>query len=112
MSGIIGERQACSQFGTHRATYQRGKAKSKPINTALESFAASDSRQVQRRRPRQALKANRRSPRALTAQGRAELLDAVHQERFVDRSVPVHLRHVARSKPLLRSDFYDVRRAA
>jgi len=88
MSGIIGERQACSQFGTHRATYQRGKAKSKPINTAFESFAASDSRQVQRRRPRQALKANRRSPRALTAQERAELLAAVHQERFVDRSVP------------------------
>ena len=62
MSGIIGERQACSQFGTHRATYQRGKAKNKPINTAFESFAASDSRQVQRRCARQALKANRRSP--------------------------------------------------
>ena len=88
MSGIVGERQACSQFGTHRATYQRGKAKNKPINTAFESFAASDSRQVQRRRPRQALKVNRRSPRALTAEERAELLDAVHQERFVDRSVP------------------------
>jgi len=88
MSGIIGECQACSQFGTHRATYQRGKAKNKPINTAFESFAASDSRQVQRRRPRQALKVNRRSPRALTAEERAELLDAVHQERFVDRSVP------------------------
>jgi len=38
--------------------------------------------------PLPAAKARRVSPRALTAEQRQELLDAVHQFRFVDRSVP------------------------
>ncbi len=97
----MGERHACKQLGVARASFQRHQSRS--LVTSEESsldndvlFTAVDtvscdsgpSRQVRRDEMRQLKKARRSCPRALTMLQRQELLDAVHQDRFVDRSVP------------------------
>src|SRR5450432_2053310 len=99
VSALIGERRACKQFGIARASFQRLETRRKlraqetlveeivDTSTAVDP-AASASRQVQRHLDRQARKIRRASPRALSTLQRQELLGAVHQSRFVDRSVP------------------------
>jgi putative transposase len=95
VSAVVGERQACTQFGFPRGTFQRlqeRKAQSSLDNDAqvavLDNPEDRISRQVRRDLERQATKARRASPRALNAAQRQEVLDVVHQLRFVDRSVP------------------------
>jgi putative transposase len=101
VSAVIGEREACRHFGMHRGSFQRRARSSQQIEciVPIEACAAGErtpaakandmpSRQVRRHLARQAVKANRTSPRSLTDAERQSLLDAVHQTRFVDRSVP------------------------
>jgi putative transposase len=99
VSAMIGERRACKQFGIARASFQRHQVRQKVrtqetliedvVETSMAvNSAAPASRQVQRHLARQDRKIRRASPRALSALQRQELLDAVHQSRFVDRSVP------------------------
>jgi putative transposase len=96
VSAVVGERRACAQFGFPRGTFQRRQALKTRSTTADGSDASAvsedseerNSRQVRRDLNRQAAKARRVCPRALNSAQRQELLDAVHQSRFVDRSVP------------------------
>ena len=95
----IGERNACKQLGLHRGSYQRRRTSqvvtaiilsidAKSINDVPTDLPEKTSRQVRRYLERQAAKVARISSRALTPNQNQALLDAVHQERFVDRSVP------------------------
>jgi hypothetical protein len=98
MSASIGERDGCKRLGVPRGSFQRRRtmravkaviaAKDAGLLGSSTDIAKKPSRQVQRYFERQAAKIARVSPRALTQTQRQELLDAVHQERFVDRSVP------------------------
>lgn len=96
VTAVIGERQACEQLGYPRGTYQRRQT-IKSLATAEascegEARAAScqttTSRQVGRHLASRGENTRRVSPRALSAEQRRELLDVIHQPRFVDRSVP------------------------
>jgi hypothetical protein len=98
VSAIIGERRACAQFGLSRGSFQRRVVReavqtmltSTEIDPSLicETIAPRFSRQVQRYLARKECKANRVNPRSLTGAERQDVLDAIHQLRFVDRSVP------------------------
>ena len=80
MSVIIGDRSACKRVGFARATLVRHRR---------QREIAGVSRQVQRHAKRQDAKATRRaSSLALVETERKAVLDAVHQFRFIDRSVP------------------------
>jgi putative transposase len=98
LSAEIGERKSCAQVGFSRATFRR--------HYALEPFEANagarlvdaarrSSRQQRRYQARQAegtrereRRARRRSSLALSEQERRAMLDAIHDPRFIDRSVP------------------------
>ena len=80
----LGERGACEQMGHSRASFRR-----------RHELVAPRSRQQQRYQTRRALReerdeerARRPSSLALGAMERQAVLNAVHQARFVDRSVP------------------------
>jgi putative transposase len=99
VSAVVGERQACKQLGVPRASFQRRQVfVSAERETALLdqdaiAIAVQDpnsklSRQVQRYLARKVTKSTRVCARALTLLQRQALLDAVHQTRFIDRSVP------------------------
>jgi putative transposase len=99
VSAVVGERQACKQLGVPRASFQRRQVfVSAERETALLdqdaiAIAVQDpnsklSRQVQRYLARKVTKSTRVYARALTLLQRQALLDAVHQTRFIDRSVP------------------------
>jgi len=101
VSAVVGEREACKQFGVPRASFQRHQVfASVERETALLdedqiAIAVQDpdsklSRPVRRYLARRAEVSTRTrvSPRALTLLERQALLDAVHQTRFIDRSVP------------------------
>jgi putative transposase len=99
VSAVLGERRTCAQFGFPRGTYQRRRALREvdvqatatdgdAVTTAAGIREPAASRQVQRDLARRAEKSRRACPRALSAQQRQALLDAVHQKRFIDRSVP------------------------
>ncbi len=92
VSVIVGERQACVQFGYPRGSFQRRQTiKMVTTPTVGETpgiVAEVLPSQVRRHLARQARKVRRMSARALSFVQRQELLDAVHQARFVDRSVP------------------------
>jgi len=92
----IGERDACKLLGLHRGSVQRRRA-ARTVIAAIASFKTvktaaelpeNITRQVRRYLERQAAKVLRKSSRALSPRQNQELLDAVHQERFIDRSVP------------------------
>jgi len=99
ISVAIGERDACKLLGLHRGSVQRRRA-AHAVMAVVESLDASASndvatnlsqritRQVRRYLERQAAKVLLISSRALSPRQNQELLDAVHQERFIDRSVP------------------------
>jgi putative transposase len=88
VSEVVGERHSCRQFGFPRGTFQRRQAlqKSKVQETIADEHAPTSAEALEAA-PSPATVA-RFSPRALTAEQRQALLDAVHQPRFVDRSVP------------------------
>jgi len=94
MKAVLGERRACRQFGLNRATVQRRDI----VRTAVAIAAGEGetnaprspviARQVERLLARREAKATRSSKRALDKAQRKALLDAVHEPRFTDRSVP------------------------
>lgn len=108
MTAVLGERGACRVLHVWRGSFQRQQAllcpESAPESThestgvdaqtdaiAVDSTHADSvpSRHVRRQQIRDDTKRTRRaSMRALSAEQRRALLDAVHQTRFVDRSVP------------------------
>ena len=99
VTAVLGERRACKQLGIARTTFQRhqvlemiaDETTTSPLdesNVAADESALTSSRQLRRHLARQERKANRASFRALTPEQRQTLLDAVHETRFTDRSVP------------------------
>ena len=99
VSAVIGEREACNHFGISRGNVQR-RRRSQVVEALIASTAADSldrvlvelppttSRQVLRFLERKAANVARVSSRALTPEQNQSLLDAVHQARFIDRSVP------------------------
>jgi len=98
---IVGERTSCRTLGVSRASFQRHQALAiadresatrdeEAIATLVADPESKLPRQARRYLARKIAKTNRaRScPRALTPQQRQVLLDAVHEERFIDRSIP------------------------
>ena len=96
---VLGERRACKQLGIARTTFQRHQvlemiadetttSQLDESNVAAEESVLTSSRQLKRHLSRQERKAARASFRALTPEQRQTLLDAVHETRFTDRSVP------------------------
>jgi putative transposase len=99
VSSIIGERKACKQIGVPRASFQRHQIAASvereiasldqdQITTAVVAPDSNLSRQARRYLARKVSKLPRVSARALTLTQRQNVLDAVHQQRFIDRSVP------------------------
>jgi putative transposase len=99
VSAVVGERQACKQFGVPRASFQRHQVfvsveretallDQDAIAIAVQDPNSKLSRQVRHYLARKVQKTARLSARALTIPQRQALLDAVHQTRFIDRSVP------------------------
>ena len=102
LAAVVGERKACAQIGYPRANFQRhyelvvaepaAEPASEPI-AELKS-APRPTRQQRRYQARQLQWHEARERRryasslALSAAERQTLLDAVHEPRFVDRSVP------------------------
>lgn len=87
----VGERAACKQVGYPRATFRRRYA-CEPEHSQPE-HGPRLSRQQRRYQARvvqreERRRAPRRSSLALTDAERAMVLEAIHQERFIDRSVP------------------------
>jgi putative transposase len=91
MKALLGERAACAQLGFPRGSFQR-----RPIPTADNTEQADNpgehgicSRPQRRYQKRHRLKVARQAAaRALNAVQRQELLDVVHETRFINRSVP------------------------
>lgn len=96
MRTIYSERRTCRELGYSRATFQRKyiTVKSLAVVSGHDSPSAGAacvtivSRQVKRHQARCNDKAARRAVRSLNEPQRQALLDAVHETRFVDRSVP------------------------
>ncbi len=66
LATVIGTRAACAAVGRSRATYYRRHRKSPP--------------------PQRRARERRSQPRTLSAAERAEVLDVLHAERFVDQA--------------------------
>jgi hypothetical protein len=101
VSAVVGEREACNRFGVPRASFQRHQVFASvereialldqdQIAIAVQDPNSKFSRPVRRYLARKAevSKRTRISTRALTLPERQAVLDAVHQTRFIDRSVP------------------------
>ena len=95
MTPVLGERGACAQLRVPRGSFQRRHVRlgmeaeplQQTVDAAIECNAErASARQVRRHQARQ--DARRMSSRALGLDQRQALLDAVHQMRFIDRSVP------------------------
>jgi len=84
LAGELGEREACIQLGHSRASFRR--------RHVLVSLPSRQQRRYQARvldrQERHEKRARRPSSLALCAAERQEVLDAIHQPRFVDRSLP------------------------
>ena len=98
VSSVVGERRACKHIGVPRASFKRRQrslrqraelsvshVESEPSTTSIQKPLATRSRHERRQ---DAAKVRRNPFRALTIAQRQAVLDAVHQPRFVDRSVP------------------------
>jgi hypothetical protein len=100
---VLGERRACKQLGIARTTFQRHRVLEiveivaeetttsalDESNPAVEESEATLSRQLRHHLARQERNASARASfRALNPEQRQAVLDAVHQTRFTDRSVP------------------------
>jgi hypothetical protein len=99
LASELGEREACAQVGLARASFRR-RHELAPSPPPLDETAPPDAclqpsrqqrryeaRKVDRERRRQE-RARRPSSLALGALERQAVLDAIHEPRFVDRSVP------------------------
>lgn len=89
----LGEREACKHVGYPRATFRRRYQRESPSEPVDEMTATRQQRRYQarlkrREQQREARRARRRSSLALSEPERQAVLDAIHQERFMDRSVP------------------------
>ena len=96
VSAVMGERRACRQVGLPRASFQRRRRLQTQRSQVVATQAGSATpsmpfpvvtapRHVRRQ---QAADGRRGRVRALSALQRQGMLDAVHQTRFIDRSVP------------------------
>ena len=91
LAAELGEREACERVGYARATFRRRhQLEPQPLERGPRL-----SRQQRRYRDRtlerqqaREERARQRSSLALTDEERARVLEAIHQERFIDRSVP------------------------
>jgi putative transposase len=82
---IVGEREACARVGYSRSSFRRRHVlvSTGPSRQQRRYEARQTARKEERER-----RAGRRSSLALSAVERQATLDAVHQLRFIDRSVP------------------------
>ena len=95
ISAELGEREACAQIGLSRATFRRHHQR-RPVAVESSQLPGEPPHREQLRYQPRAIKceqlreerARRRSSLALTDEERTTVLSAIHQERFVDRSVP------------------------
>lgn len=98
LASEVGEREACAQVGLARASFRRRHVLAPPV--PLDAAPPSDScvqpsrqqrryeaRKLDRERRREE-RARRPSSLALGAQERQAVLDAAHEPRFADRSIP------------------------
>ncbi len=98
VSRVVGERRACKQIGVPRSGFKRRQRslqrlaelnvsleETTPSTTPFQKPLAAGSRHERRQ---EAAKVRRNPFRALTFAQRQAVLDAVHQPRFIDRSVP------------------------
>lgn len=97
MSAVLGERASCMNLQVPRGNFQRRKTRrlatdveTPPVGIASDvNIAVACVPEAHRRPVRQKMKRPcRTSPRALNPEQRQAVLDAVHQMRFIDRSVP------------------------
>ncbi len=100
VKAVVSERYACKRIGISRTSFQRhaiGQAADELIAAQpgelnlqhVSDISSPVSRQVRRLIERRQAKGKRLSaPRALSPEQRRSLLNAIHQPRFVDRSVP------------------------
>lgn len=84
LAGELGEREACLQVGFSRASFRRRHALVPLPSRQQQRYRA---RQLDRQAQREK-RTRRPSSLALSAADRRAVLDAIHQPRFVDRSVP------------------------
>jgi putative transposase len=84
LSSELGEREACAQLGHPRASFRRRHELAPRPSRQQQRYQA---RKVAREQQREQ-RARRRSSLALGTAERQGILDAVHEPRFVDRSVP------------------------
>jgi len=101
VASIVGERRSCRTLGVSRASFQRHQSRAiadrasatrddEEIAKLVADPESRLSRQARRYLARKIAKTHRARfcPRALTPKQRQDLLDAVHEDRFIDRSVP------------------------
>ena len=84
LAGELGEREACLQLGHSRASFRRRHVLVSSLPRQQRRYQA---RQLARREQCEE-RARRRSSLALSEAERQTVLDAIHQPRFIDRSVP------------------------
>jgi len=92
--GVYGERRACRVLNVSRASFQRNESRAR-LTLVEESnpgdqvvYTETNSRQVKRSQIQNERKVQTRQARALTEQQRRDLFNAIHQDRFINRSVP------------------------
>lgn len=101
LATVLGEREACARMGYSRASFQRHCVRvlqEPPLETPPEADHGLTSnrqrrryeaRQIEREATRQeTARARRPSSLALSVLERQAILDAVHETRFIDRSIP------------------------
>ena len=84
LAGELGEREACLQLGHSRASFRRRHVLVSSVPRQQRRYQA---RQLARREQCEE-RARRRSSLALSEAERQMVLNAIHQPRFIDRSVP------------------------
>lgn len=84
LAGELGEREACEQVGHSRASFRRRHVLVSSVPRQQRRY---QERQIARQEQREK-RARRRSSLALSEPERQTVLDAIHQPRFIDRSVP------------------------
>ncbi len=88
----LGEREACRQVGCSRATFRRHHILEHVSNGDAAALPSRQQRRYQARvsecQQERAQRGRRRSSLALTQEQRQAMFEAIHQPRFVDRSVP------------------------
>lgn len=89
LAAVVGERRACQQVGYSRASFRRHHVLEpsdpmRPLSRQQRRYRA----RVAERTAARPRRARRRSSLALTGPERHGVLNAIHDPRFIDRSVP------------------------